>query len=330
MATRIRRREFIVALGGAASTWPLAARAQQSATPVVGFLFAGTPEENGDEVTALLRGMSETGFVEGRNVTVEYRWSYNDAGRGREQAADLVNRHVAVIAANVAGAALWAKAATTTIPIVFVAFADAVQVGLVTNLARPGGNVTGINTIVAALEQKRLELLHELVPQALRYGVLVNPTIPAFESDIAMAQSAAKTMGVPLEVLTAATSSEIDGAFARAVQQRVEALAISRSQFFLDRRVQLTTLTVRHALPTIFSSSKFAEVGGLMSYAPNSTDHFRQAGIYVGRILKGDKPADLPVMQPIKFEFVINLQTARTVGLTVPPTMLALADKVIE
>ena len=277
----MRRRTFIAALGGAAA-WPVVARAQQAAAPVVGFLFAGTPEEHGDGVTALLRGMSETGFVDGRNVRVEYRWSNNDVGRGREQAADLVNRQVAVIAANIAAAALWAKAATPTIPIVFVAFADAVQVGLVTNLARPGGNVTGINTIVAALEQKRFGLLHELVPQALRYGVLVNPTILAFESDTAMAWSAAKTLGVSLEVLTAATSSEIDGAFARAVQQRVEALAISRSQFFLDRRVQLTTLTIRHALPTIFSSSKFAEVGGLMSYAPNSTDQFRQAGIYVG------------------------------------------------
>jgi putative ABC transport system substrate-binding protein len=325
----MRRREFIAGLGGAAA-WPMVARGQQAAAPVVGFLFAGTPEEHGDEVTALLRGMSETGFVDGRNVRVEYRWSNNDVGRGREQAADLVNRQVAVIAANIAAAALWAKAATTTIPIVFVAFADAVQVGLVTNLARPGGNVTGINTIVAALEQKRFGLLHELVPQALRYGVLVNPTIVAFESDIAMAQSAAKTLGVSLEVLTAATSGEIDGAFARAVQQRVEALAISRSQFFLDRRVQLTTLTIRHALPTIFSSSKFAEVGGLMSYAPNSTDQFRQAGIYVGRILKGEKPADLSVMQPTKFDLVINLTTAKALGLTVPASLLARADEVIE
>jgi putative ABC transport system substrate-binding protein len=298
--------------------------------PVVGFLFAGTPEEHGDEATALLRGMSETGFVEGRNLEVEYRWAYNDPRRGRELAADLVNRHVAVIAANVASAALWAKAATTTIPIIFVAFADAAQVGLVTSLARPGGNVTGINTMVAALEQKRFELLRELLPQALRYGIIVNPTIPAFELDIDMAQSAAKTMGLSLEVLTAGTNREIDDAFARAVQQRVEALAIARSQFFLARRIQLTTLTVRHALPTIFSSGKFAEVGGLMSYSPNLTDQFRQAGIYVGRVLKGEKPADLPVMQPTKFEFVINLQTASTLGLTVPPTMLALADKVIE
>jgi putative ABC transport system substrate-binding protein len=247
----IGRREFITLLGGAA-TWPLAARAQQRSMPVVGFLLAGAPEENGDEVTALLRGMSEAGFVEGRNVSVEYHWSYNDAGRQREQAADLVNRHVAVIAANVAGAALRAKAATTTIPIVFVAFVDAVQVGLVTNLARPGGNVTGINTMVAALEQKRFGLLHQLIPQALSYGVLVNPTIAAIESDIAMAQSAAKTLGLSLDVLTAGTSREIDEAFARAVQQRVEALVVARSQLFTDRRVQLTTLTVRHALPTIF------------------------------------------------------------------------------
>jgi len=264
-------------------------------------------------------------------VAVEYRWSYNDPGRGREQAADLVNRHVAVIATNAAAAGLRAKAATTTIPIVFVAFADAVQVGLVTSLARPGGNVTGINTMVAALAQKCFGLMHELLPQAIRYGVLVNPNLQAFESDIATAQSAAKIMGLSLEVLSARTNREIDDAFSQALQHRVEALVIARgSQLFYDRRIQLTTLTVRHALPTIFNDGKFAEVGGLMSYAPNRTDQFRQAGIYVGRILKGERPADLPVMQPTKFEFVINLQTARTLGLTVPPTLVALADKIIE
>jgi putative ABC transport system substrate-binding protein len=326
----IQRRNFITLLGGAAA-WPVAARGQQPAMPVVGLLFSGTPEDTREDVTALLRGMNETGFVEGRNVAVEYRWiDIRSGARGQELAADLVGRHVAVIAANVAAAGLWAKAATTTIPIVFVAYADAVQVGLVTNLARPGGNVTGINTMVAALEQKRFGLLRELLPRALRFGILVNPNIAAFESDIAMAQSAAKTMGLSLEVLTAGTNREIDDAFARAVRQRVEALAIARSQFFVHRRIQLTTLTVRHALPTIFSSRKFAEVGGLMSYAPNSTDQFRQVGIYVGRILKGEKPADLPVMQPAKFDFVINLQTAGTLGLTIPATMLALADEVME
>ena len=321
----MRRRDFITLLGGAAA-WP--ARAQQQALPTVGLLF-GEAEENGDEVTAFLRGLSETGFVAGRNVAIENRLGFR-LGQGPEMAADLVNRHVAVIAANAAGPALSAKAATTTIPIVFVAYADAIQTGLVTDLARPGGNVTGINTMNAALEAKRFEMLRELLPQASRYGVLVNPSLVAFESDIAMAQAAAKTMGLSLEVLTAATNREIDDAFARAVQQRVDALVITRSRFFANRRVQLAALTLRHAVPTMFFSRRFAEVGGLMSYSANEPDLLRQAGIYVGRILKGEKPADLPVMQPTKLEFVINLQTARTLGLTVPPTMFALADEVIE
>ena len=324
----MRRREFITLLGGAAMGWPLAARAQQ-VLPTIGLLFAGAAEENGDQVTALLRGLGETGFVEGRNVGIEIRWTPN-LRRNPEMAADLVNRHVAVIATNAAGPALSAKAATTTIPIVFVAYADAVQAGLVTNLARPGANVTGINTMSAALEAKRFELLRELVPTASRYGVLVNPNVPAFESDIAMAQGAAKTMGLSLEVFTAGTNREIDDAFTRAVQQRVDALVIARSQFFADRRVQLTALTLRHAVPTIFFNRRFAEVGGLMSYSANGPDLLRQAGIYVGRILKGEKPADLPVMQPTKLEFVINVQIARTLGLTVPPTLLARADEVIE
>ena len=324
----MRRRDVITLLGSIAA-WPLAARAQQQVLPTVGLLFAGVAEENGGEVTALLRGLSETGFDEGRNVAIEYRWGSN-LRRGPEMAAELVNGNVAVIATNAAGAALSAKAATATIPIVFVAFADAVQAGLVTNLARPGANVTGINTMNAALEAKRFELLRELLPKASSYGLLVQPTAPAVESDIAMALAAAKTMGLSLEVLTAGTNREIDDAFAWAVQQRVDALVIARSQLFADRRVQLTALTLRHVVPTIFFTRRFAEVGGLMSYSANGVDLFRQAGIYVGRILKGEKPADLPVMQPTKLEFVINLQTARTLGLTVPPTMLALADEVIE
>ena len=325
----MKRREFITLLGGAAAGWPVVARAQRTANPVVGLLFAGTPETNEDEVAGLLRGMSEAGFVEGRNVAVEYRWTYTGGPRrNQELAADLVDRRVTVIATNVAGTALQAKAATTTIPIVFVAYADAVQVGLVTSFARPGGNVTGINTMVASFGAKRFELLRELLPQARRYGVLVNPTITGFETDVEFAKTAAQTMGLSLEILTANTSREIDAAFARAVELRLEALAIARSQFFLDRRVQLTTHTVRHALPTIFSSRKFAEIGGLMSYAPNTADVYRQAGLYVGRILKGEKPVDLPVIQPTKIEFVINTQTARLLGIDVP--LLSLADEVIE
>jgi putative ABC transport system substrate-binding protein len=327
----MRRRDFISLVGGSAVAWPLAARAQQAARPVVGLLFGGAPETNGDEVAGLLHGMSETGFVEGRNVAVEYRWTYNGGlRRYQELAADLVDRRVTVIAANIAGTALQAKAATATIPIVFVAFADAVQVGLVGSLARPGGNVTGINTMVASLGAKRFELLHELLPRSQRYGVLVNPTIPDFETDVEFARRAGQAMGLSLEVLTANTNREIDAAFARAVELRLEALVIARSQFFLDRCVQLTTHTVRQALPTIFSSRKFAEIGGLMSYAPSTADLFRQAGVYVGRILNGEKPGDLPVMQPTKFEFVINTQTARLLGIDVSPTLLALANEVIE
>jgi putative ABC transport system substrate-binding protein len=327
----MRRRDFIMLLGGAAATWPLAARAQRTANPVVGLLFAGTPETNGDEVAGLLRGMSEAGFVEGHNVSVEYRWTYNVVpSRNQELAADLVGRRVTVIATNVAGTALTAKAATATIPIVFVAYADAVQVGLVTSFARPGGNVTGINTMVASLGAKRFDLLRELLPQARRYGVLVNPTIAGFETDVEFAKTAAQTMGLSLEVLTANTSRDIDAAFARAVELRLEALAIARSQFFLDRRVQLTTHTVRHALPTIFFNRKFAEIGGLMSYAPSTADLYRQAGMYVGRVLKGEKPADLPVMQPTKFELVVNTQIARLLDIEVSPTLLAIADEIIE
>ena len=330
MTTGIGRRKFITLLGGAA-TWPLKARAQQPPMPVVGLLFGGSPETEGDEVTGLLRGMSETGFVEGRNVAVEYRWTYNGGLRRYEElATDLVNRRVTVIATNIAATALHAKAATATIPIVFVAFADAVQVGLVSSLARPGGNVTGINTMVASLGAKRFELLRELLPRAQRYGVLVNPAIPGFETDVELAKRAAQTMWLSLEVLTANSSQEINAAFARAVELRLEALAIARSQFFLDRRVQLTTHTVRQALPTIFSSRKFAEIGGLMSYAPSTPDLFRQAGVYVGRILKGEKPADLPVIQPTKFEFVINTQTAGLLGIDVSPMLLARADEIIE
>jgi putative tryptophan/tyrosine transport system substrate-binding protein len=325
----VKRRTFIAGVGSAAA-WPVVARAQQRAIPVVGFLFAGSPELNGDRVAALRQGMSEEGFVEGRDVVVEYRWTYNDPTRPPELVADLINRRVTVIAASSALQALGAKAATATIPIVFVAYADAVQVGLVTSLSRPGGNVTGINAMQAELGAKRLELLHALRPQAHQFGVLVNPRVPAYEADIAFAQSAAKAMGLSLEVLTATTNSEIDAAFANAVERRADALAIARSQLFSDRRIQLTTLAVRHGVPTIFYERIFPEVGGLMSYASRTADTYRQAGIYVGRILKGAKPADLPVIQPTKFEFVINMQTARLLGIDVPPALLAIADEVIE
>jgi putative ABC transport system substrate-binding protein len=246
------------------------------------------------------------------------------------RSAEIVQRRVAVIATSTAAAALAAKAATSSIPIVFFAGADAVQVGLVTNLTKPGGNLTGVNSMTAELGAKRLGLLHELLPRAMRFGVLVNSTVPGAESIIATSQSATATMGQSLEVLTANTIQAIDAAFSQAVEKRVDALMVSNAQLFTTRRVQLTTHTVRDAIPTIFFDRSFAEVGGLMSYNASMTDQHRQVGIYVGRILKGEKPADLPVMQPTKFEFVINLQTARLLGLTVPQTMLAIADEVIE
>jgi putative tryptophan/tyrosine transport system substrate-binding protein len=325
----MRRREFIAGLAGTAA-WPMVGRAQQPTTPVAGFLFSGSPEVNGDRVAALLQGMGEAGFVAGRNVTIEYRWTYGDPTRGPALAADLVTRRVAVIATSTAALALQAKTATTTIPIVFVAFADAVRVGLVTSLSRPGGNVTGINSMQAELGAKRFEFLHALRPQARRFGILVNPSAPDFEADVSFARAAANTLGLSLEVLAAGTNGEIDAAFSSAVEQRVDALVIARSQLFSDRRIQLATLSARHALPAIFFERTFPEVGGLMSYASRTTDQFRQAGIYVGRILKGERPADLPVLEPNKFELIINRQTARLLGIEVPSTLLAIADEVIE
>jgi putative tryptophan/tyrosine transport system substrate-binding protein len=328
----MRRREFITLLGGAAA-WPVAAHAQQPAHPIVGCIFSGPLEANGDHVAALRRGMDEAGFVEGRDVSVEYRWNYDyyDQDRYAELAADL-SRRVAVIFTNTAGAALRVKAAAAAaaIPIIFVALADAVQVGLVSNLTRPGGNVTGVNGMVAEPGAKRIGLLHELLPKAVRFAVLVNPRVPGSETDIALAQAAAKTLDLSLEVFSATTNREIDAAFARAAERRQDALAIARSQLFYDRRVQLITLATHYALPAIFFDRSFVEVGGLMSYGPSLTDQFRQAGIYVGRILKGEKPGDLPVIQPTKFEFVINAQTAPILGIEVPPTLLAIVDEVID
>jgi putative tryptophan/tyrosine transport system substrate-binding protein len=325
----MRRREFIAGLGWAA-TWPFAARAQQSATPVIGFLHLGDPETNANRVAAFRKGMGETGYVEGRNVAVEYRWALNVRGQMPEFAAEMVRRRVAVIVALSTGTGLALKAATTTIPIVFISGADAVQNGLVSSLSRPDGNLTGINSMNVEIGAKRLGLLHELLPRALRFGVLDDPNVPAYKSNIATAQAWATSIGLAVEFLTASTNREIDEAFARAVDKRVDALMILPALIFLPRRVQLTTLAARHAVPTIFGDRSFAEAGGLMSYSASATDQYLQAGIYVGRILKGEKPADLPVVQPTKFEFVINLQTARALGIEVPPELLAIADEVID
>jgi putative tryptophan/tyrosine transport system substrate-binding protein len=326
----MRRRDFLTLLGGAAA-WPLAARAQQNALPVVGYLNAGSPEAFAPLVTAFRKGLSETGYVEGRNVVIEFRWANNQFERLPDLATDLVRRQVAVIAA-IGGiaAALVAKAATTTIPIVFAVGGDPVQLGLVTSLGRPGGNVTGVTGISAELSGKQLGLVHQLLPQATRLAVLVNPTTPSAEAAITEVKAAASTVGMQIEVLSAASSREIDAAFVTIVQKRAAALLVGSDPLFISRRVQLATLAVKHTVPAIFPFREDVEAGGLMSYGPSITDTNRQAGIYTGRILKGEKPADLPVQQAAKFEFIINLQTARTLGIEVPPTLIALADDVIE
>jgi putative ABC transport system substrate-binding protein len=328
----VKRREFITLLGGAVAAWPLAARAQQPAMPVIGLLHGTSPETNMDRLRGFHRGLKDTGYVEGENVTIVYRWAENQIDRLPELAADLVRRQVAVIAA-VGGAAsvLAAKAATTTIPIVFNINEDPVRLGWVASLARPGGNLTGINFLSGELVAKRLELLHELVPAATRLAVLVSPvTATNTETTLRSVQSAARAIGLQVQVLNASTSREIDAAFATFARERPDILFVAGDPLFLSRRVQLVNLASRQAIPATYSTRDFIEAGGLMSYGTNLTDIYRQVGIYAGRILKGAKPADLPVVQATKFELVINAQTARMLDLTVPDKLLATADEVIE
>ncbi len=328
----MRRREFITGLVGAASAWPLAARAQQPTMPVIGYLSAGSPEPSANLVEAFRKGLSETGYLEGQNVAIEYRWAHNVFDRLAELASDLVRRRVAVIATpGSAAAALAAKGATTTIPIVFGTGIDPVQAGLLPSLNRPGGNITGINYMQAELAAKQVGLVHELLPEATRFAALVDPNNPLVTqpiiTDLEMATS---VIGGHIEVLPASTNRDIDTAFANLVQKRADALLVSPGPLFGNRRVQLATLAARHVLPTMYYDRQFAEVGGLMSYGTSLADQYRQTGIYTGRALKGESPADLPVLRATNFEFVINLQTAKTLGLEVPPTLLARADEVIE
>jgi putative ABC transport system substrate-binding protein len=328
----MRRRHFITLLGGAAVAWPIAARAQQAGLPVVGFLHSASPDGYADRVRAFREGLKEVGFVEGENVAIEYRWADNKLERLPAMAADLVRRRVAVIAAlSGSTAAFPAKAATTTIPIVFVAPEDPARLGLVTSLARPGGNLTGINFFPAEVSAKRLEFLHELVPGATRIAALVDPSIgAAAESILRDVEAAANAMGLQIQVLNASTSDEIDTAFARLARERPDALFVGSGPFFSDRRVQLALYGTLHRIPAIYPYRDYPEVGGLMSYGASLRDAIRLAGVYTGRILKGAKPAELPVIQATKFELVINHQTARMLGLAVPSSMLAIADEVLE
>jgi putative ABC transport system substrate-binding protein len=328
----MRRRDFITLLGGAAATWPFATRAQQSAMQVIGFVSARSAEASASYAAAFRKGLNESGYVEGQNVLVEYHWLDGKYDRLPALMADLVRRHVTVIATPGSNpAALAAKAATATIPIVFGVGEDPVRMGLVASLARPGGNATGINYFNAEVVTKRLGLLHQLVPKAVRVAVLVNPAnATSADATLRAVPEAARAIGLQIQVLNASTGREIEAAFATLVRDRADALVVAPDGFLGSRRVQFATLAARYAIPTAHPIREAVEAGGLMSYGTDFADAHRQAGIYVGRILKGAKPADLPVMQSTKFEFVINLQTATALGIEVPNSIQLLADEVIE
>lgn len=326
----MKRREFITLLGGAAA-WPLAARAQQRAMPVVGFLNARSPIDTAHLVAAFRRGLAENGYVEGQSVTIDYRWASGQPDRLPAMAMELVDRPVVVLAATGGeNSAMAAKAATSTIPIVFAVGSDPIKLGLVASYNRPGGNVTGINILTTTLEAKRLGLLHELVSRAATIGVLLNPNWPPSANQLRDVQDAARVVGLQINVLRASTDQEIDAAFETVAQQRIAALAVTGNPFYDTRREKLVALAARHAVPVIYQFREFAAAGGLLSYGIDLPDAYRQVGVYVGRILKGAKPADLPVLQPTKFEFVINLKTAKALGVKFSDNLMSLADEVIE
>jgi putative ABC transport system substrate-binding protein len=328
----VRRREFITLLGGAAAAWPLAVRGQQTGMPVIGFLDARSPDALTDRLRGFRQGLKDTGYVEGENIAIEYRWAEDRLDRLPELVAELVRRQVALIAAPGGFAvASAAKAATSTIPIIFIVSDDPVRLGLVGSLARPSGNVTGVNFLATELVGKRLELLRELVPGATRIAVLVNPADAAnTEPTLRDVEMSARAIGLQIQVIRASTSREIEAAFATIARERPEAFFVGNAPFLNARRVQLVQLMARHAIPATYPGREYAEVGGLMSYGASIVDAFRQAGVYAGRILKGAKPADLPVVQSSKFELVINHPTARMLGITVPDKLLVAADEVIE
>jgi putative ABC transport system substrate-binding protein len=325
----MRRREFVTLFGGVAAAWPLGARAQQAAMPVIGFLHPASASAWAPFVTAFRNGLKEAGYVEGQNVAIEYRWAENQIDRLPALAADLVRRQVAAIVSNTEGA-LAAKAATTTIPIVFTSGLDPVKLGLVASLNRPGGNITGVKWFSTEVVTKDLELLHELVPQAAVIGFLVNPKNRDASDQLKVMQEAARNLRIHLLVLNASTESEIDTGFTTLAQQRGTALVLGAGTFFTAQRQQIIALAARYAVATVSSQREFAAAGGLLSYSSSTVDSYRRVGGYAGRILQGEKPADLPVEQGTKFELVINLKTAKTIGLTISPNMLLIADEVIE
>jgi putative ABC transport system substrate-binding protein len=325
----IKRREFITLIGGAAAAWPVAARAQE-AMPVIGYLNLASPESDASRLTGLRRGLNEAGYVEGRNLVIEYRWAGNQPERLPALAADLVKARVAVIVAAATPPSLAAKAATTSMPIVAAVGADPVQLGLVASLNRPGGNLTGVNAFANELGAKGLALLHELVPSVATIGFLENPNNPIVERTKRDVLAAAPVIGVKVQILQAGTDREIDSAFAHLGQARTGALFVPGDAFFNNRIEQVVGLAARYAIPTMYSYREWAVAGGLISYGVSLIENYRQVGLYAGRILKGEKPADLPVVQNTKFELIINLKTAKALGLDVPPSVLALADEVIE